>query len=203
MQFTKPTLEIEQSLWKKGLDHLAGVDEVGRGAFAGPVVAAAVILPKNFQIPDNFADSKQLRPKERKQFAELIKKEAKAWAIAEVGVSVIDKLGLGKAAQKAFRKALKDLKPVADFVLVDAFYIKHLNRKNQKPIIKGDQKSVSIAAASIIAKVHRDKIMRQYHKKYPKYGFGKHKGYGTKFHQVAIKKFGLTTIHRRQFIHFL
>lgn len=194
-----PNFSEEKKLWQAGFANIAGVDEVGRGAFAGPVVAAAVILPKDFQIPPGFADSKQVKPKKRKQLAELIKKEAKAYYIAEVGVSKINKLGLGKAAHIAFRKSLKDLNPKADFVLIDAFYIRHLNRKNQKPIIKGDTKSASIAAASILAKVYRDDLMKKLGKIYPQYGFGKHKGYGTKVHQAAIKKFGLSRIHRKSF----
>lgn len=194
-----PNLKEERKLKKLGFSNIAGVDEVGRGAFAGPVVAAAAILPENFQIPQGFSDSKQVKPQLRKKLAELIKKQAKAYFVAEVPVSKIDKLGLGKAVQIAFRKALKSLAPPAGFVLIDAFYIRHLDRKNQKPIIKGDQKSASIAAASILAKVHRDTIMKKLAKKYPEYKFGKNKGYGTKDHQTAIKKFGLSKIHRKSF----
>lgn len=194
-----PNLKEERKLKKLGFSNIAGVDEVGRGAFAGPVVAAAAILPENFQIPQGFSDSKQVKPQLRKKLAELIKKQAKAYFVAVVPVSKIDKLGLGKAVQIAFRKALKSLSPPADFVLIDGFYIRHLNRKNQKPIVKGDQKSASIAAASILAKVYRDNIMRKLAKIYPQYKFGKNKGYGTKDHQKAIKKFGLSKIHRESF----
>lgn len=196
---TAPNLLEERKLARLGFLAVAGVDEVGRGAFAGPIVAAAVILPINFQIPAGFADSKQVRPAKRRIFAEQIKKQARSYAIAEVGVAKINKLGLGKAVQIAFRKALRGLKPAADFVLIDAFYVRHLNRKNQKPIVKGDEKSASIAAASILAKVYRDNLMKKLAKKYPQYHFGKNKGYGTGEHQKAIKKFGLSAVHRKSF----
>jgi len=194
-----PSLSLEKRLRRQGFANIAGVDEVGRGAFAGPVVAAAVIFPADFQIPEGFADSKQVRPQKRLKFAELIKKEALAYSIAEVGLTKINKFGIGKAAQIAFRKALKELTPQADFVLIDAFYIRHLNRKNQKPIVKGDEKCASIAAASIIAKVYRDNLMKKLSKKYPEYRLGKNKGYGTREHRLAIRKYGFTRVHRKSF----
>ena len=194
-----PNFAEEKRFARLGFVNIAGVDEVGRGSIAGPVVAAAVILPANFKIPQGFGDSKQVKPQKRKVFAKLIKRQAKTYFEAVVPVSKIDKLGLGKAVQIAFRKALKSLAPPADFILIDAFYISHLNRKNQRPIVRGDQKSASIAAASILAKVYRDKIMKKLARKYPEYKFGKNKGYGTKDHQVAIKKFGLSKIHRKSF----
>lgn len=200
MQHSKtPSLIFEKKLWKEGFSNIAGVDEVGRGSFAGPVVAAAVILPRDFQIPAGFADSKQVKSGKRRKFAELIKTQAKSWAIAEVRVSVINKQGLGKAAQAAFRKALKELQLQVDFILIDAFYIRHLSRKKQKPIVKGDEKSASIAAASILAKVYRDNLMKKLAKQYPQYHFGKNKGYGTREHRLAIKKFGLSRVHRKSF----
>ena len=195
----KPSLEVEKSLWKKGYKYIAGIDEVGRGSWAGPVVAAAVILPHDFKIPENFGDSKQLKPRQREKMTKVIKKTAVSWAIAEVPVLTINRLRIGKAIQIAFRKSLKDLHEKADFVIVDAFHIKHVNRKNQKAIKKGDQKCVTIAAASIIAKVYRDDLMKKLSKKYPLYGFGKHKGYGTRNHQEAIKKFGFCQIHRTSY----
>ncbi|KKS02944.1 MAG: Ribonuclease HII [Candidatus Curtissbacteria bacterium GW2011_GWA2_41_24] len=161
----EPSLDVEKSLWKRGYKHIAGIDEVGRGSWAGSVVAAAVILPHDFKIPENFGDS----------------------------------IGIGWATQMAFRKSLKGLHKKADFVIVDAFHIKHVNRKNQKAIKKGDQKCATVAAASIIAKVYRDSLMKKLSKKYPLYGFGKHKGYGTRNHQEAIKKFGFCQIHRTSY----
>lgn len=193
------TLEIEKSLWESGYDYIAGLDEVGRGSFAGPVVVGAVIFPKDCQIPEGIADSKLLGPRTREKLAKQIKISALAWSVAEINVSTINKVGIGKATQMAFRKSIKSLDKAPDFILIDAFYIKHLNRKKQKPIKGGDKICASISAASIIAKVHRDKLMKKLHTKYPYYGLGKHKGYGTKFHQDMIRVHGLSKIHRRLF----
>ncbi len=194
-----PTLDIETKLWKSGYSYICGIDEVGRGCFAGPVVVGAVIFPKDCLVLKGVADSKLLKPRQRERLAEGIRREALSWAVAEISVSVINKIGIGKATQMAFRKALRLLSVQADYVLIDAFYIKHLNRKKQKAVKDGDTICASISAASIIAKVHRDKLMKKLHQKYPKYGFSKHKGYGTKLHQEAIKLYGLTRIHRTSF----
>lgn len=194
-----PTLKIEKKLWKAGYSYVCGLDEVGRGSFAGPVCVGAVIFPKNCFLIDGIADSKLLKPTERKRLDKLIKEYAVAWSVSEVGVPIINKVGIGKAAQMAFRKAIKSLEKRPEFVLIDAFYIKYFNRKNQRPIKDGDQICTSISAASIIAKVYRDKLMKKLHKKYPQYGFGKHKGYGTKRHQEAIRRYGLSRVHRKSF----
>lgn len=194
-----PTLDIEQSLWKSGYSLVCGLDEVGRGSFAGPVCVGAVIFPKNCELLDGVMDSKMLKPKQREKLDGQIKECVRAWAISEISVSVINKVGIGKATQMAFRKAIKLLSSRPDFVLIDAFYISHFNRKNQRPVEDGDTICASISAGSIIAKVYRDKLMEKLHKKYPKYGFSKHKGYGTKLHQEAIKKYGLSRIHRKSF----
>lgn len=194
-----PTLRIEQKLWQSGYFYVCGLDEVGRGCFAGPVVVGAVIFPKDFQIIEGLADSKLLRPRQRENLAISIKDQALCWAVAEVGVTVINKVGIGKATQMAFRKAIKNLSIRPDFVVIDTFYVKHLNRKRQKPVKDGDKICASISAASIIAKVYRDRLMKKLHRKYPQYGFARHKGYGTKKHQEAIKKFGLSRIHRKSF----
>lgn len=194
-----PTLNCEKKLWKSGYNQVCGIDEVGRGSFAGPVCVGAVIFPKNCGLLSGVADSKLLKPKQREKLDKLIKECAISWAVAEVSVSVINKVGIGKATQMAFRKSIKLLSKSPDFVLIDAFYISHFNRKNQKPIKDGDKICASISAASIIAKVYRDKLMKKLGKKYPKYGFAKHKGYGTKLHQEAIRKYGLTRIHRKSF----
>lgn len=193
------SLKIEKSLWKLGYNMVCGLDEVGRGSFAGPLVVGAVIFPKDSPIPDGVADSKLLRPRVRQKLAREIKKCAACWAVSEISVSVIDKVGIGEATQVAFRRAIKLLPIRADFVLIDAFYIKHFNRKNQRPIKNGDKICASISAASIIAKVHRDGLMKKLSRKYPQYGFGKHKGYGTRRHRDMIKKYGLSKIHRRSF----
>jgi len=195
----EPSLDEERALWEKGHKYIAGIDEVGRGSWAGPLVVGAVILPINFIIPPGFADSKHVKPAKRKEFAAYIYERIKAYALAEVPVTVINKLGIGKATHIGFRKAIRLLSTKPDYLLIDAFYIKHLSRKNQLAIVKGDVKSVSIAAASIIAKVERDRLMRQLAKKYPQYRFGKHKGYGTSLHQELIKANGFSKIHRTSF----
>lgn len=194
-----PTLDIETKLWNSGYSYIAGIDEVGRGCFAGPVVVGAVIFPKNCLLIDGVADSKLLNVRQREKLAKSIMDCAVSWAVAEVSVAIINKVGIGQATQMAFRKAVKSLNKRADFVLIDAFYIKHFNRKNQQAVKDGDKICASISAASIIAKVHRDKLMKGLAKKYPQYGFAKHKGYGTKFHQEAIRKHGLSRIHRTSF----
>lgn len=194
-----PTLKLEESLWIKGFHRIAGLDEVGRGCFAGPVVVGAVVFPKDFQMIDGLADSKLLKPRQREKLTESIKKQALAWSVAEISVTAINKVGIGKATQMAFRKAIKSLKKSPDFILIDAFYIKNLNRKRQRAVKDGDKICASISAASIIAKVYRDNLMKKLHKKYPRYGFAKHKGYGTKMHQEAIKKYGLSKVHRKSF----
>lgn len=196
---TKPTFDEEQILWDQGMHNVAGIDEVGRGCFAGPVVTAAVILAKNFSAASEVNDSKVLSPKKRKTLSEIIKKEAIAFSIAEISVEIINNVGIGKATQRAFRKAIKKLAIQPHFILIDAFYIEELDRKNQKPIIHGDSKSISIAAASIIAKVYRDELMQQLHPQYEVYDFFTNKGYGTKKHRDAIGKYGLCDLHRTSF----
>ncbi|KKR81477.1 MAG: Ribonuclease HII [Candidatus Daviesbacteria bacterium GW2011_GWA1_41_61] len=206
-----PTLDIEIKLWESGYSYVCGLDEVGRGCFAGPVVVGAVVFPKDVVLPEGIADSKLLKPQTRERLAEEIKKVALGWSIAEISVRDINNMGIGKATQKAFRKAVISVKPKPDFVVFDAFYnlnvvkiassayIKHLTRKRQQAVKDGDKICASISAASIIAKVYRDKLMVNLHQKYPYYGFAKHKGYGTKAHQEAIKKHGLCRIHRKSF----
>lgn len=196
---TLPTLDIEYSLWQKGYKYIVGIDEVGRGSWAGPLVAAGVILPPDAKIPDGLADSKLVKHRKRNELAQIIKRLALGYYIAEVSVSQIDKIGVGAATFVAFRKIVKHISPSADFCLIDAFHIKYLNRKKQMAVKSGDKISASIAAASIIAKVYRDNLMKRLHFKFPQYGFGKHKGYGTSIHQAAIAKFGLSKIHRTSY----
>lgn len=193
------SLDIESKLWEQGYNLICGIDEVGRGCFAGPVVAGAVVFSSLSKIPDGIADSKLLKPETREVLAEKIKDCAEAWAVGLIDVLDINKVGIGKATQMAFRKAISNLSKTPDFVLIDAFYINHFKRDIQKPVKNGDKLSVSIAAASIVAKVFRDNLMTKLDLKFPEYGFSKHKGYGTKFHQEAIKKFGLSKLHRSSF----
>lgn len=195
----KPTFAEENLLWEKGLKYIAGIDEVGRGCFAGPVVAAAVILPSDFKATDEINDSKLLSPEKREKLAPIIKKYALCYSIAEISIEIINEVGIGKATQKAFYQAVNTLTVKPQYVFIDAFYIDNLDRKNQKPIVHGDRKSISIAAASIIAKVYRDALMQKLHEKYPEYDFYQNKGYGTKKHREAIKKFGLCDVHRKSF----
>lgn len=194
-----PTFMHEEALWNKGCNYVAGVDEVGRGCFAGPVVAAAVILPPNFHAVDGINDSKLLTPKKRQKLAAIIKEHALAFSIAEMPVSVINEIGVGKAAQAAFAKAIQNLKHAPEHILVDAFRIAAIDSKIQTPIIHGDRISITIAAASIIAKVYRDTLMEKLHVKYMHYDFFSNKGYGTKKHREAIGKFGLSDMHRTSF----
>lgn len=194
-----PSLDIEASLWSKGQRHIVGIDEVGRGSWAGPLVVAGVIMPQNFRVPDGLADSKLLKHAQRVKLSKIIKKLATAISIVEISVSRIDKIGIGGATHEAFRKVVHTLTPSPDFCLIDAFYIKYFPRKKQMAVKDGDKICASIAAASIIAKVHRDNLMKKLHFKYPRYGFGKHKGYGTKVHQEAIRKYGLSKIHRKSY----
>lgn len=194
-----PSLNIEQKLWKSGHKYVCGLDEVGRGSFAGPVVVGAVIFSPDIVLPEGIADSKLLSPLKRKNLDLTIKNKALCWAIGEVSVIEINNRGIGDATQLAFGEAVKNLFSRPDFCLVDAFHIKYLEEYTQKAIPDGDKICASISAASIIAKVYRDNLMVKLHQKYPQYGFNKHKGYGTLTHRDAIKKHGLCKIHRKSF----
>ena len=194
-----PNFSFEKRLRSQGFLKIAGIDEVGRGSWAGPLVAAGVVLPDHFAPPKGFSESKSVSPIKRVEFAYLIKKAASSVSIAEVQANVIDKIGISRATDKAFRLVAKRLNPEPDFFLLDAFCIKYFPKKKQLAIVKGDKKSLSIAAASIIAKVYRDSLMIKLSKTYPLYGFGKHKGYGTHLHQDAIRTYGFTEIHRASY----
>lgn len=178
--------------------YICGIDEVGRGPLAGPVVAGAVILPKDCDIL-YINDSKQLSEKKREELYDVITKEAVAWAVGYASPERIDEINILQATYEAMRQAIAKLDPAPQILLNDAVTIPQITIP-QVPIIKGDAKSVSIAAASILAKVTRDHMMEEYDKEYPEYGFAKHKGYGTPAHIAALKEFGPTPIHRRTFI---
>lgn len=182
--------------------YICGIDEVGRGPLAGPVVAGAVILPKDKDIY-YLNDSKQLSEKKREELYDVIMQEAVAVGLGEVSPERIDEINILQATYEAMRQAISKLAPKPDLLLNDAVKIP-LVEIPQVPIIKGDAKSVSIAAASIVAKVTRDRMMVEYDKLYPEYGFSSNKGYGAAAHIEALKKYGPTPIHRRSFItHFL
>lgn len=253
-----PTFEEESKLWKRGYDLVIGVDEVGRGCFAGPVVAGAVAFSvvgrgpvagfppasarglravgspstrttprfpnSQFIIPHSVVidDSKRLKPQEREKAAAWITENCLAYGIGEVGVGTINKVGIGKATAIAMRKAIASITyqvasiknkkihntyykilDTKSYILVDAFYIpyvKGIPKIRQKAIKNGDQKSISIAAASIIAKTFRDSLMQKLSNRHSVYGWGKNKGYGTRYHQEAIKRNGLTKLHRITFV---
>lgn len=178
--------------------YICGVDEAGRGPFAGPIVAGAAILPKDETIL-YLNDSKKLSASKRDELFDEIKEKAVAWGVGIVSAKRIDEIGVGKADFEAMRLAIKNMAVEADFALTDAFEIPNLWIP-QKPIIKGDAKSVSIAAASILAKVTRDRIMEELDEKYPMYGFKEHKGYGTQFHRDRIVEFGPCEEHRMSFL---
>lgn len=176
---------------------IAGVDEAGRGPLAGPVVAASVILPDDFKLL-GLTDSKQINKMDRDMFFEYITKHALSYSVEVIDESTIDKINIYQATILAMKNSYKRLKIKPDFLLIDAVNIE-VNDIPYKPIIKGDAKSLSVAAASILAKVTRDRIMFNYHQKYPQYKFNKHMGYGTKEHLSAIEANGITPIHRKTF----
>lgn len=187
----------ETVLRKQGLTLVAGVDEVGRGPLAGPVVAAAVILPAAWSLP-GLADSKLLSEPQREHLAEQIQRQAVAVAIAAIGVAEIESRGIGAASLTAMTQAVEQLQPLPEFVLIDGPWRLPLALA-QQPVIKGDRLCPSIAAASIVAKVHRDRQMMAYHQLYPQYNFAGHKGYATQEHLEAIRRWGPCPLHRRTF----
>lgn len=187
----------EKRLKNEGYSMVAGIDEVGRGSLSGPVVAAAVILPCQLFIPD-IKDSKKLTSKKRSELYVSILDKAKDVGIGIVEAKIIDKINIAQATYLAMKKAILDLKKMPDYLLVDGFKIPQLDIF-QLPLIKGEDKSMSIAAASIVAKVYRDSIMIKYDEKYPQYFFKKNKGYGTKEHLEALLKYGPSEIHRKTF----
>ena len=180
------------------LGAVAGIDEAGRGPLAGPVVAAAVILPKDIFLPF-LNDSKKVTEKRRDVLFDQIKQEALAYGIGIASNALIDEINILQATYEAMREAISKLSKTPDILLVDAVHIPNISLK-QVGIVKGDAKSVNIAAASILAKVTRDRLMLEYDKIYPEYGFASNKGYGTAKHIEALKAYGACDIHRRSFI---
>jgi len=191
-------IEFENQAIADGYKFIAGVDEVGRGCLAGAVVAAAVVLDLSKPLPEGLNDSKKLSPKKRERIDEEIRLNAVCFAVAQVEAEEIDRINILQATKRAMIKAVGQLNPAADFLLVDALQLKELNLP-QKAIIHGDAISASIAAASIVAKTYRDDLMRELDKIYPEYGFANHVGYGTRAHFAALKKHGACPLHRRSF----
>lgn len=195
LNFLMNTFEKEAS--EKGYQLIAGIDEAGRGPLAGPVVAAAVILPADYLHPE-ITDSKKLSARKRDQLYDIIKRDAVAIGMGVVDADIIDRLNILQATLQAMREAVLELTISPDFLLIDGLNSIPLATP-QKTLIKGDSRSVSVAAASIIAKVSRDNIMEMYHRQFPQYNFSHNKGYGTKEHCSAIRKFGMCKIHRKSF----
>ena len=190
----------ETEYTSKGYKAIAGIDEAGRGPLAGPVVAACCILDPNKPVL-GLDDSKKLSEKMREELFPIIKENALAYAVVAIDAQTIDDINILEATKKAMRQCVADIseKITPDLLLIDAVKLEGVSQK-VVPIIKGDAKSNSIAAASILAKVTRDHMMIEYDKEYPGYGFAKHKGYGTKDHYAAIREQGMTPIHRRSFL---
>jgi ribonuclease HII len=206
-----PNLKEEKRLWKKGFKVVVGLDEAGRGALCGPVVAAAAMVKfkiqnakckmkiQNLKLLREIRDSKKLTSQKRKElYRRIVKCPFIKWGIGKVSEKVIDKINILEATKLAMKRAIKNLKKKPDFLILDGNFKLDLPIL-QKSIVKGDEKVLSCAMASIIAKVTRDRIMEKYAKKFPEYGFEKHKGYGTKFHLRMLKKYGPCKIHRRSF----
>lgn len=211
-----PNFKEEKKLWKKGYKFVVGLDEAGRGPLAGPVVAGAILLNENKNLEKlKLRDSKKLSQKKREEFYKILTNHPQIeWAVGRVSEKVIDKINILEATKLAMERAIENMgrkterakkkvkiqklefKP--DFLIIDGNF-KIDSPISQKPIIKADEKVFFCAAASIIAKVSRDRIMRRCHKKYSQYGFNKHKGYGTKLHFKMLKKYGPCEIHRKSF----
>jgi ribonuclease HII len=191
------TRTLENALRRVGFVHVAGVDEVGRGCLAGPVVAAAVVLHPHRPIP-GVADSKAVPGPEREELFERIRRHAVAWAVGWADPEEIDQLNIHQASLKAMQRAVLGLAPLPDLVLVDAFHIPGLFMA-QRGVTGGDRRCAAIAAASIVAKVTRDRQMLDLHGRDPRYGFDQHKGYATPVHLDAVVRFGYSDVHRRSF----
>jgi ribonuclease HII len=195
---TEIGLDFERQAYDAGFRFIAGLDEVGRGCIAGPVVAAACILDIEKPFPDGLDDSKKLTPEKRDEIAAQLKTDCVAYAIGQVEADEIDRINILEATKKAMLIAIAALTPAADFLLIDALQLKHCALP-QRAIIKGDAVSASIAAASILAKTYRDALMCDYDTQFPAYGFAGHKGYGCRVHWEAINEHGPCGIHRLTF----
>jgi ribonuclease HII len=198
LKVTSVGLVFEYLARDLGFRYIAGIDEVGRGCVAGPVVAAACILDIDKPLPAGIDDSKKLTPEKREEIAAELKSECIAYSIGQIEAEEIDSINILEATKKAMLAAVSGLKPSADFLLIDALQLKQ-SPLPQRAIIKGDSLSASIAAASILAKTYRDALMRDYDQTYPAYSFASHKGYGCRDHWLALDKHGPCAIHRLTF----
>lgn len=191
--------KIDEEFHEKGFNYVCGIDEAGRGPLAGPVVVASVIMPKDSMI-EGINDSKKVSEKKREKLYDEIINEAISYSVAIIDQKEIDNINILNATKKGLTTCISELSTKPDIILVDALTNINTCGIKYESIIKGDAKSYSIAAASIIAKVTRDRIMRQWDEVYPMYGFAKHKGYGTKAHIEAIKEYGICPLHRQSFV---
>lgn len=198
LEITEIGIEFEKQAHAEGFRFIAGVDEVGRGCLAGPVVAAACILDINRPFPKGLDDSKKLTPDSREEIAAQLKTDCIAYAIAQVEADEIDRINILEATKVAMLNAIDNLKPAADFLLIDALKLKR-SALPQMAIIKGDCLSASIAAASVLAKTFRDDLMKAHDVAYPQYGFASHKGYGASVHWQALRQHGPCPLHRLTF----
>lgn len=192
-----PTQLFEEEARACGYRRVAGLDEAGRGPLAGPVVGAAVILPRRFLL-EGLDDSKEVSPESREVLFEGIKQGARAWAIGVATEQEIDRINILEATRLAWRRALEQLSVEPDFLLIDGMSLLGVEIP-QRAVVKGDRLSLSIAAASILAKVYRDRLMLDYHRRYPQYQFHRHKGYPTPTHLRLVQEFGPSPVHRRSF----
>ena len=188
----------EQLAWEAGFMRVAGIDEVGRGPLAGPVMAACVVLPPGFAL-DGIRDSKKLSARQREKAEARIRAEAVAIGLGSVEPDVIDRINILQATHEAMRLAYAQLDPCPDFVLIDGLPVREFPCNNRKALVQGDSYSASVAAASIVAKVARDRLMCAYDAVYPEYGFAGHKGYGSAKHLDALREHGPCPLHRRSF----
>ncbi len=196
-----PTLEFEQHLWNTGFSKIAGIDEAGRGAWAGPVCAAAVILspdPTVARTLNRVRDSKQMTPLERQAWAPRIQEAALAWGVGFALAQEIDTLGIVRATKLAANRAIDSLSLIPDYLLTDYLLFPELDLP-QTALVKGDRRSLSVAAASVLAKTARDALLRELDGEYPGYCFARHKGYGTCIHREAIKTLGICREHRKSY----
>jgi ribonuclease HII len=195
----KPSFEKEKDLWQRGYEHIVGIDEVGRGAWAGPIVAAGVIFGKPVKL-EGIRDSKTLTAKKRKELVSEIKDQAICWTVETIANDIIDQIGVGQANALVIDKVINGLTLRPQYCLIDKATVKEYKiRIPWETIVKGDTKVFSIAAASILAKVARDEMMLILAKKFPGYGFDLHKGYGTKLHQDMLAKHDICEIHRKSY----
>jgi len=198
-----PDTKLEERLWSEGYKLIVGLDEAGRGPLAGPVVASGVVISDLSQVIPEVRDSKKMTEKQRDKAYLEIKKLSLAYGIGLVGPREIDKMGIQNAVLQAMTTAVeiieRKLNSKVDYIIADGMNILSIKNYKMEKITKGDLHHYSIAAGSVLAKVTRDRIMREYHEKYPEYGFDTHVGYGTKKHMEALKKYGATEIHRRSF----